>query len=129
MRRRGRAVSASDPSSPEEDGAESLALDERSIHEYFAGRLPGRLREVEEGWRQVRETAWNEEAVKTFHRLAHSLAGAGATFGFEAVGEAARALELRLKPALQGPPLDDKVVEDLLKELRRAATRPTVPPG
>jgi HPt (histidine-containing phosphotransfer) domain-containing protein len=124
-------VSASDPSSPEEDSAESLALDERSIREYFAGRLPGRLQEIEEGWRQVRETAWNEEAVKTFHRLAHSLAGAGATFGFASVSEAARALELRLKPALQGlePRPGDTEVEDLLADLRRAATPPATPPG
>jgi chemotaxis protein histidine kinase CheA len=106
-----------------EDGPESLSLDERSLHEYFARRLPARLQEVEEGWRQVREAAWSEEPVKTFHRLAHSLAGAGTTFGFAAVTEAARALEVRLKAVLRGvePHPDDAAVENLLEELRSAA--------
>jgi chemotaxis protein histidine kinase CheA len=106
-----------------EDGPESLSLDERSLHEYFARRLPARLGEIEEGWRQVRETAWSEEPVKTFHRLVHSLAGAGTTFGFAAVTETARALEVRLKAVLRGvePHPDDAAVENLLEELRSAA--------
>lgn len=111
------------PGPPSEGGLDGPALDESSLHAYFAQRLPERLREVEEGWHRVRETAWSEEAVKTFHRLAHSLAGAGATFGFGAVTDAARALEIRLKAVVQGaaPPLDDSVVEGLLDGLRRAA--------
>ncbi len=106
-----------------ESGPNSLSLEESSLYAYFAERLPERLREVEEGWRQVRETAWSEEAVKTFHRLAHSLAGAGATFGFLTVTEAARDLEKPLKAIVQSaaPRPDDSVVEGLLDGLRRAA--------
>jgi HPt (histidine-containing phosphotransfer) domain-containing protein len=106
-----------------EDRPESLSLDERSLHEYFARRLPARLQEIEAGWRQVRETAWSEEPVKTFHRLVHSLAGAGTTFGFAAVTEAARALEIRLKAVVRGlePHPDDATVEGLLEGLRAAA--------
>jgi len=117
-------VSPTAPGSPEEDGTDTLSLDERSLHEYFAGRLPGRLQEIDEGWHQVRETAWEDEAVKTFHRLVHSLAGAGTTFGFAAVSTAARALEIRLKPLVQGtgPRPADQEVEDLLASLRRAAS-------
>jgi len=98
-------------------------LEESSLYAYFAERLPERLREVEEGWRQVRETAWSEESVKTLHRLAHSLAGAGATFGFLTVTEAARELEKPLKAIVQNaaPHPDDSVVEGLLDGLRRAA--------
>jgi chemotaxis protein histidine kinase CheA len=99
-------------------------LDPDRLQEYFAGRLPGRLREIEEAWQRVRETAWSDgEALKTFHRLTHSLAGAGTTFGFDAVSDTARALERRLKAVLQGaePPLDPAAVEDLLSSLRRAA--------
>jgi HPt (histidine-containing phosphotransfer) domain-containing protein len=98
-------------------------IDPDSLQEYFAGRLPLRLNEIEEAARQVRESGWSAEEVKTFHRLAHSLAGAGATFGFPAVTEAARALEQRLKAVLHGgkPPLGDAEVEDLLSQLRSAA--------
>jgi chemotaxis protein histidine kinase CheA len=71
----------------------------------------------------VRETAWSEESVKTLHRLAHSLAGAGATFGFLTVTEAARDLEKPLKAVVQNaaPHPDDSVIEGLLDGLRRAA--------
>ena len=98
-------------------------LDPDRLQEYFAGRLPERLREIEEAWQRVRETAWSSEALKDFHRLTHSLAGAGTTFGFAAVSDASRALEKRLKAVLQGaePPLDPAAVEDLLSSLRRAA--------
>ena len=108
------------------EGDSNAAIDPQSLFQYFAGRLPDRLREIEEAWRQVRETAWGEDAVKTFHRLAHSLAGAGSTFGFAAVTEAGRALEQRLKAVLHGgePPLDAATVESLLDSLRRAATQP-----
>jgi HPt (histidine-containing phosphotransfer) domain-containing protein len=98
-----------------------------SLREYFAGRLPERLQEIEEAWRRVRETAWGTEEVKVFHRLAHSLAGAGGTFGFAAVTDASRALERRLKPALQKeespePQIPAAEVEALLAALRRAAS-------
>jgi diguanylate cyclase (GGDEF)-like protein len=111
------------PAESEPGGLSGLALEESSLYAYFAERLPERLREVEEGWRQVRETAWSEEAVKTLHRLAHSLAGAGATFGFLTVTEAARDLEKPLKAIVQSaaPRPDDSVVEGLLDGLRRAA--------
>lgn len=101
-------------------------LEPDSLRDYFSGRLPGRLRELEDAWLRVRETGWGEDAVRTFHRLAHSLVGAGATFGFAAVTEASRALERRLKPVLQGqePPLDPTVVDALLAALRQAAGRP-----
>ena len=114
-------MSSSQEGTPAESGLGGL--EESSLYAYFAERLPERLREVEEGWRQVQETAWSEEAVKTLHRLAHSLAGAGATFGFLGVTEAARDLEKPLKAIVQSaaPHPDDSVVEGLLDGLRRAA--------
>lgn len=95
-----------------------------SLRDYFAARLPERLREVDEAWERVRASGWQEEDTRTFHRLAHSLTGAGATFGFPAVTDAARALEQRLKPAAQGgTPPEDAAVAELLAELHRAASR------
>jgi chemotaxis protein histidine kinase CheA len=104
------------------DSLDDLAPDR--LQEYFAGRLPERLREIDEAWQRVRETTWSGEALKSFHRLTHSLAGAGATFGFDGVSDASRSLERRLKAVLQGaePPLDPAAVEDLLASLRQAAS-------
>ena len=122
-------MSPSGHNPPEEDEAARAALERDTLHDYFAGRLPDRLREIDAAWRRVQETAWSEDALKDFHRLAHSLAGAGATFGFDAVTEAARLLEQRLKAILHGlePPLEGAAVEGLLEGLRRAANPPALP--
>lgn len=96
-----------------------------SLRDYFAARLPERLREVDEAWEQVRASGWKEEETRTFHRLVHSLTGAGATFGFPAVTDAARALEQRLKPVAQGEtPPEDSVIAELLAGLHRNAREP-----
>jgi diguanylate cyclase (GGDEF)-like protein len=105
---------------------EGLELGSASLRDYFAARLPERLREVEDAWDQARASGWQPEEARTFHRLAHSLAGAGATFGFPAVTEAARLLEQRLKPVAQGssPPPGDDAVAELLTGLHRASRLP-----
>ena len=96
-----------------EAGAEEL-------RRYFAGRLPQRLGELEEACREAREAGWRATPLRTFHRLAHSLAGAGAIFGFPAVSDLARRLELHLKPVLEnGAPVNEAEVAALLAELRR----------
>jgi diguanylate cyclase (GGDEF)-like protein len=97
-----------------------------ALRQHFAGRLPERLREIEEAWRNACAAGWREEEAKTAHRLAHSLAGAGATFGFPEVTTAARLLEQCFKPVAlgPGPPPDDATVTVLLTGIRRAADLP-----
>jgi HPt (histidine-containing phosphotransfer) domain-containing protein len=92
------------------------------LRRYFAGRLPERLAEIEEASVAAREAGWAAEPMLRFHRLAHSLVGAGATFGFPAVTEHARTLERLLKARLDGgppPPLAD--IAEILGRLRTAA--------
>jgi chemotaxis protein histidine kinase CheA len=107
---------------PSEDTVPEL----ESLQEYFAARLPDRLRELEEAWDRVREAAWSEPALKDFHRLVHSLVGAGATFGFPALTVASRALERRLLSVLRGgePPPAASTVDDLIGWLREASGKP-----
>lgn len=99
-----------------------------ALRQHFAGRLPERLREIEEAWRNARTAGWRAEEAKTAHRLAHSLVGAGATFGFPAVTTAARLLEQRFKPVAlgSGPPPDDRTVIELLTGIHRAADLPAL---
>ena len=114
----------------------------RDLREYFSERLPHRFREVEDAWRDVRESGWGAEPVRRFHRLAHSLVGTGSTFGFPAVSEAARRLEALLQGTVEGvaPPPESGQVEELLGELRQtmepspgndagAGLPPARPPG
>ncbi len=102
------------------------AAEDDALRESFAGRLQERLCEIEEVWQEVRRAGWAGEAPRRLHRLAHSLAGAGGTFGFPAVTVAARRLEKTLQPALEGtaPSPAETSVEELLAGLRRAADEP-----
>ena len=91
------------------------------LRRYFAGRLPHRLDELEEACRAARDAGWWGTPLRTFHRLAHSLAGAGAIFGFPEVSDLARRLERLLKPVLEnGAPVQAREVEELLARLREA---------
>ena len=100
-------------------------LEAEELRRYFAGRLPSRLAEVEDAASAAREAGWAAEPLRNFHRLAHSLVGAGATFGFPGVTEHARTLERLLKAHLDGgpPPSTAEVAEvaEILGRLRTAA--------
>ncbi len=98
------------------------------LRRYFAYRLPARVSEVETARDAARDTGWGVEPLRTFHRLAHSLTGAGATFGFPEVSEVSRRLENLLQEALGSGPLPDEVeVEAMLTRLRDLAERPLEP--
>jgi diguanylate cyclase (GGDEF)-like protein len=98
------------------------------LRRYFAYRLPARVSEVEAARDAARDAGWTGEPLRTFHRLAHSLTGAGATFGFPEVSEVARHLEDLLKETLDGAPLPEPAeVADLLSRLRDLAERPLEP--
>lgn len=92
------------------------------LRRYFAGRLPERLTEVEDAGVAAHEAGWAAEPLRRFHRLAHSLVGAGSTFGFPGVTEHARTLERLLKAHLDGgPPPPVSEVAEILGRLRTAA--------
>ncbi|HVG08361.1 MAG TPA: diguanylate cyclase [Thermoanaerobaculia bacterium] len=103
----------------------------KELQEYFAGRLPERLAELEEAWAAVAESGWETGRVRTLHRLAHSLTGAGSTFGFPEVSRTARMLERFLKTVLDSGRSGEEAssqIERLLEGVRRAAQSPPVPP-
>ncbi|MFL6193330.1 MAG: Hpt domain-containing protein [Thermoanaerobaculia bacterium] len=77
------------------------ADDTGDLRRYFTGRLPARLAEIVAARDAARDAGWAEEPLRTFHRLLHSLAGAGATFGFPEVSDLARRLERRVQAALE----------------------------
>jgi HPt (histidine-containing phosphotransfer) domain-containing protein len=95
--------------------------DLRDLQEYFAGRLPERLREIQDARDRTRASGWNAEPLKVFHRLVHSLAGAGTTFGFPEVTRTSRVLEKYLKEVQEGAEPSDEETDRLLELLRQAA--------
>ncbi|MBT9476611.1 Hpt domain-containing protein [Polaromonas sp.] len=62
----------------------------------YRSAFPERLEQVESLWRQVLNG--EAPALAGLERCAHSLAGSGATFGFAALGDAARVLEMVVSP-------------------------------
>ncbi len=62
--------------------------------------LPQRLAQIESLWRQVLNGEAPAEALASLERCAHRLAGSGGIFGFAALGDAARVLELTVNPLL-----------------------------
>lgn len=97
-------------------------MDGGELKRYFAGRLPLRVAEVEAARDAARGAGWTGEPLRTFHRLAHSLAGAGATFGFPEVTAVSSRLESLLKGALsEGAPPAEREVDGLLHDLRELA--------
>lgn len=74
----------------------SLAAFVQAQRAEFRSSFPERLEQIESLWRQVRNG--EAPALAGLERSAHSLAGSGATFGFSALGDAARVLERAVSP-------------------------------
>lgn len=88
--------------------------------EYLLG-LPERLNEVEGVWQGLLRSGWSETDFRTFIRMAHNLAGSGATYGVVPLSQAAREVELYSKGlnAAAPPPAEMRAqVETRLAALR-----------
>ena len=98
---------SSSPLSPSPAFADQFEVLRRAYGERLAEKIDG----IEAGWRQYLALAEGEdkiEALKNQHRITHSLAGSGATFGFPLVSQFARRAEIALKKSLDGSDLDDE---------------------
>src|SRR5215216_5675155 len=80
------------PTVPSEHLAELEAL-----HRAYAEGLASRIAALDAAWQTYLAEPSAVEQFATFVRLAHSLFGSSATFGYHAVPSAARALEMYAK--------------------------------
>jgi diguanylate cyclase (GGDEF)-like protein len=98
----------------------------RALRETYAVQLPGKLEEIDTHWQMLSGGEWDSATAEVLHRLTHSLAGSGSTFGFPELGEVSRSIEQLLKACLQEGLAPEKEqstrIEALLSELRRAAS-------
>lgn len=101
------------------------------LREAYAAKLDDKIAQVDCAWKdylaqQVGPS--QREALTLVHRLAHSLAGSGATFGFPAVSDAARRAEIVFKALLQSGEApndaDGAQIEAALVDLRAAPHLP-----
>jgi len=97
----------------------------------YLEHLPDKVAELDALWETARHSQ-ESEALSTVTRMAHSLAGSGATFGLQSVTDTARALENFLKIlAKTEAPLSAEQQEQvvpLLGALHAAAGLTPVPP-
>jgi diguanylate cyclase (GGDEF)-like protein len=89
--------------------------------------LPDKIADLDNTWQTLRDNAWDPTQFQTLTRLAHSLAGSGATYGFNAVSQAARALEQYCKSVSSdvSPPRETRAeIERLLARLQQTLSLP-----
>lgn len=96
---------------------EELKAQLEALRQNFIAQLPTRLQALQSSLEKWRAT-WDEAELVEFHRVAHSLTGAGATFGCDDLSEVARALEKQLVSSELAKDLDK--VEQLLDGVRLA---------
>lgn len=104
------------------NGPETFEHRLQALHRAYVDGLPDKLQAILTAW----ETACSGHSPQLEEplRLVHSMAGSGATFGHQAVGTAARAIELKLKSLVTGgqtPSEGDKAeMRSLLASLQSA---------
>ncbi len=106
------------------DANDKIQAQMQVLKDKFVAGLPDRLVRLNQafaGWQQ----SGDGEQLEAFHRLAHSLTGAGATFGCGEVSQAARELEVYLKalavPGVAQQAADLNHINGLLAAVAKAA--------
>lgn len=78
----------------------SIEIKLAALQRAYLNDLPKKLAEIEKLWLMMAGPNWQGIHAQDLHRLLHSLAGSGATFGAPEVSQAARALEQKFKTIL-----------------------------
>jgi HPt (histidine-containing phosphotransfer) domain-containing protein len=74
----------------------------RALSDAYGEQLPKRIHQLEETCNRVLEHPEQAQGFKALIQQAHGLAGSGATFGFAALSDTARSLEIYLKSLGEG---------------------------
>jgi HPt (histidine-containing phosphotransfer) domain-containing protein len=79
----------------------------------YVASLPGRLADLDSLARQFADLQQSAQVLHALERCTHSLAGSAGTFGFHALGETARAMELVVGEAQEGAELGEQIAAGL----------------
>ncbi len=72
------------------------------LREDYVKQLPVKIKEITGYWSRIQSSNGGKDDLEALHRLLHSIAGSGATFGFAVLGKQARYIEQILRSWLQG---------------------------
>ncbi len=110
---------ASTEFSPAADFGDKFELLRRA----YGARLEDKIAAIETAWKRYLEvpaSAEKSEALAVLHRLTHSLAGSGATFGFSLVSQFARRAEIQLKTIIETEANNDSPTGEQRAEIEAA---------
>ena len=79
----------------DDEKAKELADAIRALGEVFVGRLPATIAAMDGEMAQISQKYQDLTPWQNLHRQLHSMAGSAGTFGYDELGDKARALELR----------------------------------
>lgn len=96
----------------------------QELRKDYTSTLPRKMGAIEDLWRTLQDSQWNQDCLATIHRHTHSLAGSGTTFGFENISQSARALDMEFKFLMENIVIPDAdTIADIkvkLESLKRA---------
>ncbi|OAN40832.1 diguanylate cyclase [Chloroflexus islandicus] len=105
--------------------AHSLFTD---LQQQYLAQIEAKIRQIEAIWARWQDGPLQPDDLYELQRIAHNLAGSGATFGLAAVSDAARALDAALQPVIQRADANAaaaslaSLVEHLLDVMRNRST-------
>lgn len=106
------------------DSRDSIKEKLKILGENYLVQLPERLEEIDCCYNALRRGLADKEVTRNLHRLAHSIKGSSASFGFKDVSNAALSLSRLLEPFLEGEaqPATEHLAEagDIIRKLRTA---------
>jgi len=111
------------PTHGESEVTKKLTVLQKKFHQ----QLPGKIAEIECMWEEVANDEDATLTLKEFHRLIHSLAGSGGTFGATSISKTAQDLEFMLMGLLDNPEITppfsgdiQQKANDLILKIRQA---------
>lgn len=111
--------------------AQELQKKLNALSDVYVAQLPSKLEQIEHLWNKLPADQWDEENFQALYRAVHGLTGSGKTFGFSALGDVARDLEIYLKPYMQTrsalSSAQREQVQKMLEQLQVASTQRDTP--
>jgi diguanylate cyclase (GGDEF)-like protein len=96
----------------------------KALCDEYASQLPEKIAQIAEAVAACFSGPWNAEACGALHLRVHNLVGSSGTYGYRALGDAARALDTSLKAFLdrESPPTfaEQAAIRNLVKRIERA---------
>jgi len=71
------------------------------LAESYLRELPDKLATIDNLWRKVTLSVWNDKAFELFHSMVHGIAGTAGSFGLVEVGEVARSLDIQCRAIVE----------------------------